>query len=346
MLEGQVEVVKEDTSVRVLDQPGTCFGEMSLMDDEPRSATIRTTRPTRLLEIFRDDFYPVMAAEFTIARGVLRELSARVRRDLHERLSSIREEVAHQESMRLAAELQRGLLPQAEIERSELATAGYCCPADQVGGDFYDYLDLGPERIALFIGDIMGHGVHSAMLGAVTKGGLHTQARIDPVVPAVMEAVSRLLDQGLGSWLYLTCCYLVVDFDRQMLSYANAGHPPPLMRRADGQVYELLPEYMPLGFGLTEETFVAVELPFGPDDLLVLYSDGIVGAENQDGEPYGLDRLKARLERGSPEQVRDAILADLRNYLDGRPAEDDITLVVARFHGAAVPAPGRAGSPG
>ena len=337
MVDGEVEILKDNTHLMMVGGSGDCFGEMALIDDEPRSATIRTAKPTRLLEITREDFYPAMAREFSIARGVFRELNTRIRRDLNDRLTNIRDEVAREESMRMAAEVQQSLLPSEEINHPKLTTAGYCQPAGSVGGDYYDYIPLSDGRFAIFLGEVMGHGFHSAMLTAMTKSGLHTQLQFDASIPAVMNAIHRIASYHIRTWIYLTCCYVIIDLPNRSLEFANAGHPSMLLcRGATGEITELASQFIPLGLLPTEEetTYEGETAEWRPGDLLVFYSDGITEAGNPEEELYGEERLKAIISASlssSPDEIKQAVLADLEAYRCGTPADDDVTLVIAKF---------------
>ena len=335
--EGELEVLKDETQILTLDPSDTCVGEMALIDDEPRSATIRALTEAKLLRITREDFYPAMARDFSIVRGMFRELNERLRRDLNVQVDAIRKEVARQESMRMAAEVQQSLLPSEEIDHPRLITAGYCQPADSVGGDYYDYIQLPGECFAIFLGDVMGHGYHSAMLTAMTKSGLHTQIEFDASIPAVINAVNRVAEHHIQTWIYLTCCCVIIDLENQKLEFANAGHPSMLLYRAATQdILELASQFMPLGLLPTEAgtTYYGEEVPWHPGDVLALYSDGITEAENPEEEMYGEERLKQIFSDSaslSPSEIKDAILADLETYRQGKPAEDDVTLVVAKW---------------
>ena len=142
-----------------------------------------------------------------------------------------RREITRKESMRMAGEVQRSLLPAAEVQVPGLSTAGYCRPADVVGGDYYDYLALRDGRQAVFMADVMDHGLHSAMLMAMLKSGLQIKIEHDASVNGVLRAAHRIADEQVGIFIYLTCCYLVFEPAAGYLEYANAGNPPMLLYR-------------------------------------------------------------------------------------------------------------------
>lgn len=338
LVEGEISIIKAETEVLSFKEKGYCFGEVALIDDKPRSATIKTVNPTRLLRITRHDFYQALASEPLIGRGMFRVLNNKIRHDLEIQMSAIRKEIAQEESMRLAAEVQQSILPNEEITHPCITSAGYCQPANSVGGDYYDYLYLPNEQVGIFLGDVMGHGFHSAMVAAMTKSCIQTQIRFDASVPEVMMAIKRVTEEDTQTFIYMTCCYVIIHQDNR-LEFANAGHPEMLLFRANTQeCIELESQFSPVGITLPSDYAItqyhSTEITWEPGDLLVLYSDGITEALNADTEMYGLERLKNLLSEKqhlSAVEIRKEILTDLETYQQGESPYDDITLVVAKF---------------
>ena len=335
IIEGEVSIIKAGTEVLLFNEKGYCLGEIALIDNKPRSATVKTVKPTQFLRMRRHDFYNAMAREPRIGSGMFRVLNDKIRRDLEIQMSAIRKEVAQQESMRLAAEVQQSLLPNQEISHPYISSAGYCQPANSVGGDYYDYLRLSDNSIAIFLGDVMGHGYHSAMVAAMTKSCLQTQIPFDASVPEVMKAITRVIEDS-QTFIYMTCCYLIIYPDNR-LEFANAGHPQMLLYRGDNsEPLELKSSFMPVGFPQFDgsQQYYSTEVEWHSGDLLVLYSDGITEAFNPDAEMYGLERFKARISEKrhlSPIEIKTEILSDLQAYQQDESTNDDITLVVAKF---------------
>ena len=343
MVDGKVSIIKDGTEVLFFDEKGYCLGEIALIDNKLRSATVKTVKPTQFLRITRNDFYNAMAREPRIGLGLFRVLNDKIRRDLEIQISAVHKEIAQEESMRLAAEVQKSLLPNQEISHPCVSTAGYCQPANTVGGDYYDYLELSENRVAIFIGDVMGHGYHSAMLAAMTKSCLQTQIRFDASVPEVMKAITRVAEEDSQAFIYMTCCYLIIHPDNRF-EYANAGHPQMLLYRAESgdgnseneEPLELVSSFLPIGIALSQEPvqYHSTQMAWHPGDLLVLYSDGITEAFNPNLEMYGLERLKELISKKRhllPEEIKTEILSDLQAYQQGESTNDDITLVVAKF---------------
>lgn len=343
LVDGEVSIIKAGTEVLFFDEKGYCLGEIALIDNKPRSATVKTVKPTQFLRITRHDFYNAMAREPRIGSGMFRVLNDKIRRDLEIQMSAIRKEIAQEESMRLAAEVQKSLLPDKEIAHPCVHSAGYCRPANTVGGDYYDYLELADNSVAIFLGDVMGHGYHSAMVAAMTKSCLQTQIRFDASVSEVMQAITRVTEEDAQAFIYMTCCYLIIHPDNR-LEFANAGHPQMLLYRSaqnstnneNGDLLELESSFLPVGISMSETPtqYYSTEIEWYPGDLLVLYSDGITEAFNPNAEMYGFERFKALISQKrhlSPEEIKTEILSDLQAHQQNESANDDITLVVAKF---------------
>lgn len=339
LVEGRLRIIKDNTLVLRLSERGVCVGEMALITDEPRSATIQTETPTILLRIPQQLFYTALNKDFSIARGVFSALNRKLRENLLDRMMTERREIARKESLRIAAEVQQSLLPRQELTASCLSTSAYYQPADIIGGDYYDYFELPDGNYAIFVADVMDHGIHSAMLMAMLKSGLHTQIRYDPSIPSVMQAIANIADEQVGVFIYLTCCYVILRPESEEIEYANAGNPSILMYSArTGKTLELGSMFAPPGlFGIQQEReFHSRTLPWYPGDLLLLYSDGLLDAKDRNGRMYGLDPIKRCLTASaqlSPAAIQQAVLKDFHNFLGDSHPHDDLTLVVVKAEG-------------
>lgn len=336
LVTGAVRILKDHTPVMTLTQPGMCIGEMALITEETRSATVETIEPSSLLRISRDDFYRALEADMSIARGVFSALNRKLRENLLFQMKVERREIARKESLRMAAEVQRSLLPKQEVVLPRICTAGYCRPADLVGGDYYDYLTLPDGKLAIFLADVMDHGLHSAMLMAMLKSGLHAQMSFDPSVDGVLRAVRRIVNEDVGIFIYLSCCYVLIDPDAQEMAYLNAGSPPMLLyRSAEREILELESTLSPPGLlpANSDDECTAIRVPWRPGDILLIYSDGLSEAQDPSRQMYGPERI-TRVLRGASDReaqaILRAILADLERFLGSNRRKDDLTLVVAK----------------
>jgi len=346
IVSGGLRVWKETIPILLVREPGACIGEMALLGDEPRSATVRAEGETRLLRVDRDDFSRILASDVSIVRGVFGALNEKLRANLADRLRVERREIVRRESLRMTEEVQRSLLPQGEIDLPRLQTAGYTKPADIVGGDYYDYLDLGEGREGLFLADVMDHGLHSAMLMAMLKSGLHTQIRYDDSISGVLDAVSQIVDEQVGVFIYLTCCYVRFRPEGAEIEYVNAGNPPLLhFRSRTGTLDRLKSEYAPPGLLPLEDgvVFRGRTARWEVGDVLLAYSDGLAEARRLSGEAYGDDRIAAAMLGSvgrSALEILQAVLGDLKVFLEDAEPTDDVTLVVATARDSVVQSAG------
>ncbi|WP_436774571.1 SpoIIE family protein phosphatase [Yinghuangia sp. YIM S09857] len=245
---------------------------------------------------------------------------------------------AHEHAATLA--LQRSLLPHGLPRQTAVEVTSRYLPADDrtgVGGDWFDVIPLSGARVALVVGDVVGHGTHAAATMGRLRASVHTLADLDmppdELLAHLDDLVMRFVDEegrgeaGLDTTaLGASCLYAVYDPVSRLCTLARAGHPPPALVRPGGEVeFPDLPAGPPLGLGgmLFEST--ELELPAGT--LLVLYTDGLVESRAHDID-QGLDLLGAALDR--PDRPLDDICATVLDSLVRRPPEDDVALLVAR----------------
>ena len=240
-------------------------------------------------------------------------------------------------SRHLALTLQRGLLPQDLPETSAVEVCHRYVPADTragVGGDWFDVIQLSGARVALVIGDVIGHGIHAAAMMGRLRTAVHTLADLDlapdELLTRMDDLVVRLGDREQHQELGATCLYLVYDPISRVCSVAGAGHTPPAFVRPDGSVeFPQLPEHPPLGVGGVQFESVEYTLPEGT--VIALYTDGLLDLRHRHADT-ALDRLAAALSpAGRPlEQICDQLCADAKPK-----ADDDVALLLARTRAVA-----------
>ncbi|CAN5515018.1 hypothetical protein BH23ACI1_BH23ACI1_23880 [soil metagenome] len=252
---------------------------------------------------------------------------------LAERMAERLESERHTErELAIAQQVQHRLLPQAAPALATLDLRGICLQARAVGGDYYDYLDLGDGRLALVLADISGKGISAALLMANLQAHLRAQslaARQDVV--KLLTRIDRLMYEGTAPNHYATLFFCRYDEGTRHLVYANCGHNPPLLLRAEGGVEWLAPTAPAVGLFPTW-TCTTGEVTLAPGDTLIVYSDGVTEAMDDDEEMYGEERLLAlaRRVRSSPiDEVVTTIVNEVQLF-SGTVQEDDLTLVVGR----------------
>jgi len=236
------------------------------------------------------------------------------------------------QEMEYAKQVQARLFPQKLPSMKTLQYAGGCIQARQVGGDYYDFLELRPGRLALVLADIAGKGISGALLMANLQANLRSQYAVAlDDLPRLLKSVNQLFYENSSDSSYATLFFADYDDSSRRLRYANCGHLPPLLLRADGQVERLTATTTVLGlFEKWECSVVEVQLAAG--DILILYTDGVTEAENAEGEQFGESRLIETMlaQRHLPvPSLLETIVATVQKFSDGEQA-DDITLVLAR----------------
>jgi sigma-B regulation protein RsbU (phosphoserine phosphatase) len=229
----------------------------------------------------------------------------------------------------LAAGIQRGLFPAAPPQVPGLALAGRCLPAANVGGDYYDYVeDLG-GRLTVLVADVAGHSIGSALMVAMARSLLRREISEGSGPAAVLRSVNEAMFRDLvNAELFITMFCARYEPDTHTLLYANAGHNPPLLRRAGEASTEVDADGAAVGF-FERFDFQEVELELAPNDALMLYTDGIVEALNPEGEQYGEQRLREVIDDSDPDpsELTGRVLDAVRAHTCDAPPQDDMTLV-------------------
>jgi sigma-B regulation protein RsbU (phosphoserine phosphatase) len=248
-----------------------------------------------------------------------------------------KEEASHLErELEMAQVIQKALLPTEAPEIPGLQLAAFTRPAQIIGGDYFDFLSYQGGTAGWAIGDVAGHGVsaslHMAGLQAMCRALIPSSAR--PAEAA--ERIQRLFVHNSRYTTFVTLFLAAYAPSSRTLTYCNAGHNPPLLMPADASGDASMRWLQPTGpaIGLVEEAAYAEEhLLLRQGDLLVMYTDGVVEATNNEGrlfDPARLADVVAEVRRASPGEVVRAVTQAVESFLGGREPADDITLVVAR----------------
>lgn len=251
----------------------------------------------------------------------------RVAQLVREQAAEAAERERYEQELKVAQLIQQQFLPRELPKLSDWHVAAYYGPARVVGGDFYDFIDLGEGRIGVVCGDVTDKGVPAALVMARTHSILRAEAPRLIAPGKVLARANDLLTEEMPDKMFVTCLYMVLEPATGHVVYANAGHNLPYVRTSDG-VIELRATGMPLGL-LPGMPYDEREASIGAGESMLLYSDGIVEAHNPDGEMYGFDRVQADVggeETGS--ELIDALLERLRDFTGKAwEQEDDITMV-------------------
>ena len=237
-----------------------------------------------------------------------------------------------EQELRLARSIQQASLPEEVPSLEGWQIAPYYQPAREVGGDFYDFLELKDGRLGLVVGDATGKGVPAALVMASARSMLRAVAQASNYSPAdVLGRVNDSLFTDIPPNMFVTCFYAILDPKSATLSYANAGHDLPYLRRGgDGDAEELRARGMPLGL-MPGMSYEEKETILQPGEAALFYSDGLVEAHDPRGEMFGFPRLRALiagLQDGEERSLGDFLMEELYSFVEEDwDQEDDITLL-------------------
>jgi sigma-B regulation protein RsbU (phosphoserine phosphatase) len=251
-----------------------------------------------------------------------------LQREITEARAARRRDHRQQRELDDARMIQRGLLPTIVPRVGGIDLAVAWQPMEDVGGDCYDTLTFG-RAVGVSIADIAGKGLPAALLMSNLQAAVRAFAQEGAAPSAVCASVNRLLCRNMASGRFATFCYVRIEPSLGQVVYSNAGHNPPLLVRADGTSATLSHGGMVLGI-FPDNVYEQAVLAVAPGDRLIFYTDGITEARRPDGEEYAEERLTAAAlaSRAQPvEAMKNALMADVRAFTDGK-FDDDATLIV------------------
>ena len=236
------------------------------------------------------------------------------------------------QEIEIAKQVQARLFPQVHPEAKTLEYAGLCLQARQVGGDYFDFLDLGQQRLGLVIGDVSGKGIAAALLMANLQANLRSQCAVALTHPELfLRSVNRIFYENTVDSAYASLFFAEYDDESQRLRYANCGHLSGLVLRRDSTCHRLDSNGTLLGLFQDWECSIG-ECQLFPGDTLALYTDGVTEAYSDKGEEFGEDKLieTLRQHRQRPcHAAVEAITNEIRQF-NSQEQHDDITLIVAK----------------
>jgi len=259
--------------------------------------------------------------------------------------------IVEQERLRrellLASEVQKRLFPEGPLETTSLQLAGFCLPARGIGGDYYDFLNIGKHKIGIALADVAGKGIAAALVMSIVQASLRSLAEGDGWSLAELAGkVNRLLHRSTGPSSYATFFYAQFDEETRQLRYVNAGHNPPFLLRnganaslvpfvaSNAPVEELATGGLIIGM-FSQSIYEEGTVQLHSGDVLMAFTDGVSEAHNPKQEEYGEDRIKDLLRRIAHlpiEEMSARVLAELRIWMADAPQHDDLTFVLMKVH--------------
>lgn len=231
--------------------------------------------------------------------------------------------------MEFARTVQESFLPQRPPDLEGFTFSAHYTPAQEVGGDFYDFIPLEHDKIGIVIGDVSGKGVPAALYMARLGSDLRTFAFTEKGPGDALARLNNILVERSRRGMFATLLYAELDAKDHGFVISNAGHLPPFIRRKNGEIIRLQASVgVPLGI-LPGMRFGLERAVLERGDIMLLYTDGIVEAMNQDGRQFGLDRLESLLRQndGNAEALQSEIIQAVNRFTGIAPRHDDMTLV-------------------
>jgi serine phosphatase RsbU (regulator of sigma subunit) len=248
-------------------------------------------------------------------------------------LITVAEKERLQSEIEIAATIQRNLLPKEGPQFRGVSFSAHFEPTASIGGDYYDVFNLDKTRLAVAIGDVSGHGLSTGLVMAMVKAAITTLVEEGAEETALFHRLNDLVYRSTERRAFMTLAFTIFDLEKGTIRHTNAGHLYPYLLRKGEALISIECPSLPLGVR-SEMMTKTVEINLAEGDAIVYLSDGIVEAQNHDGDPFGFDQLESLLSQQSersPSVIRDAILAAVARHSGSRPADDDRTVMVLRF---------------
>jgi serine phosphatase RsbU (regulator of sigma subunit) len=249
-------------------------------------------------------------------------------------LATVSEKERLQSEIEIAATIQRNLLPKEGPKFGGVSFSAHFEPTTSIGGDYYDVFNLDKSRLAVAIGDVSGHGLSTGLVMAMVKAAITTLVEEGADETSLFQRLNQLVFRSTERRAFMTLAFTIFDLERGTIRHTNAGHLYPYLLRNDLSA-PLSIECPSLPLGVREKMATrTVEVPLQEGDSIVYLSDGIVEAQDENGDPLGFDqleRLLATQQDRTPSALRDVILDAVARHSGTRPADDDRTVMVLRF---------------
>lgn len=359
ILDGEVEIIKAlgtgDERLLAVREASTFLGEMSFFSQDGRhTASVRAKTPLQVLEMSRADFDGLLNRHPPMAYGLVRTLSQRLdesedltiedlRRKNRELLKAYKELEAAQEQiiekerlereLEVARDIQMSILPRDLPDHTCFEFGSLIEPMAAVGGDFFDVIPLGEDKLGIVAGDVSDHGVPAALFMAMTVTLLRAASRAIKSPVEVLQSVNNNLLEMNDTGMFVTILYGVMDCATREFVYARAGHTLPMLLSPEGELVELEHDSGQL-LGLFPDPLIDVQqITLQPEELLLVYTDGLEEAMNAEGEMFGKERLHSMLKDGLKKDAQEicrTMWDSLNDFQGGIAQHDDVTLLVIK----------------
>lgn len=244
--------------------------------------------------------------------------------------------VAIQEELKVAKSIQQGFLPDRNISTSVFEICGFNTPANDMGGDYYDMVQIDQQRVFLSLGDVSGKGVPAALLMANAQAVLRSQLPATEDIPLanLARSLNHLICQFTNPEQFITAVFGVFDSTDKSFHYVNAGHEPPVVVRSNGTIETLEISDLVIGV-LPDYNYTEKKVILGEKDLLLIYTDGVTEAFNKNGEQFGEERFTELLKScvgDDAASIGEKVMSVLGSFRGDGVQTDDITMLILRLY--------------
>lgn len=320
---------------------GQVLGEVGIFSpNRSRSASAVAEVDVDTYAMGREEVRQLMSRDPGLATNLIEVVLKRVMGQLKTEIEA-RERLNAE--LRIARDIQARMLPRVFPPfpgRQDFELFAIMEPATEVGGDFYDFFLVEENKLCVLVGDVSGKGVPAALLMALSKTLLRSEATRGYSPPEVVARVNCMLCGDNPECMFLTVFCLVLNTRTGEAQYCCAGHNPPVLRQRDGSV-RFLESDPGLLVGFDESArWKAKNLHLAQDDILVLYTDGVTEAEDPAKQPYSEERFRSVISAASFTELSkgiESVRQDIARHAQGQPQSDDITLLALKFKGPAAP---------
>ncbi len=328
ILEGRAKVLNRDGNLINELSEGDMVGELALIKDVVRGATVRAAGPVRCAHISRMLFEEIAGKNRKVYGALLDILYTKT-------TNMVRERERIQSELAIASRIQTGFLPKSFQEFGRLPSVevtGRMVPAKGVGGDFYDVFLIDEHRLGFLVADVSGKGIGAALFMTMAKIHIRNYMMLDMPLEEMAGRVNRQLCDENEEELFVTAFICVLDTKENRLDFINAGHNKPYVSRQGGD-FKMLSCQADFVLGMMESMpYHRQSILLEPQDAVYLYTDGVPEAMNQSEELFGDERTEDALNRmpekkKDPEGLVDYMYQQIEDFAQGAEQSDDITMV-------------------
>ena len=256
---------------------------------------------------------------------------------MHEsRQVEVNERSRIEQELKAAHDMQMGLLPSADPKIPGYEISGICKPADEVGGDFFDYvwLDEKKTRLGIAIGDVSGKAMKAAITAVLTSGMVYREVGTNETPKSILRKINRPMYLKTEKRMFTAMMFAVIDIRKKKMTFSNAGQMQPMLKRR-GILQMLAVDGVRFPLGMMEDAdYHEIAIPLRPKDVIVFYTDGIPEAMNAKNEMFGFERLEAIVKESSAQlsakQLAKDIAVNVAEFAGSTKQHDDMTVVVVR----------------